>query len=448
VDLYQSLRKASGSEDFVGRGFVLSLIADLAVQGGDLMRSSDSSAGALDWLIEAVCRREELRQRLPLSAAEQIDTFCKLARERAEGNAIADEDMFVLLPDDNRFDKAASRRSCAEKLRSHPLLAFDLKSNVWGFHQAQVELLFLARWILTLARPEEIRRFSVHAREDIGRREDLVHVLVSRVGQVSTNPEAFVRHAAKLIGALSAVSLLDSGVQPTEGMRVSGSFALAAVDRLSPQGSQHRDRSAALASLTGAKVQGLAFSATYFRGFDLSMLDFDSCFFYEVTFVNCDFGSSFGKSRLVGGRFVRCNGVGFCDFRASVLDSEAQKAVRIEALKAGQQTYTEEDLRLDIQNVLKAFVVRGGLQVKTIAASGLGRGPIAESRYCNEVLDELRSSVLYSHKISGLTDGGFAVREDAVEAVKFYALNNVFTGPLMEAYERLRTKIFNISVRS
>lgn len=449
VELFKSLQNASKSDDFVGRGFVLSLIADLAIQGGDLVHTADQSANTLDWLVEALCRREELRQQLPLSAKEQVETFCRIARERIEGIALGDEDLFVLLPDDNRFDKSASRRSCAEKLRSHPLLAFDSKSNTWGFHQEQIELLFLAIWILTLARPEELKRFALCAQENTSRRQDLVHVLVSRISRISEDSiESLVSSASKLIQDLSAPSIYDSSSgQPTEGMRISGELALEVVDRVAHQGSEHKDRSAALVLITGSKVQGLAFYGSFFRGFDLSKLDFESCVFSDVTFINCDFGSVFGRNRLTGGRFVRCANVGLCDFRAAALDNEAQKAIRIEALKAGQQKYTEDDLRSDIQHVLKPFVVRGGLQVKTIATNGLGRGPIADSRHCDEILTELRSNILYSHRISGMIDGGFAIREDAIEAVKFYALNNVFTGALAETYERLRAKILGSSGR-
>lgn len=43
-------------------------------------------------------------------------------------------------------------------------------------------------------------------------------------------------------------------------------------------------------------------------------------------------------------------------------------------------------------------------------------------------------------KISGGI-AGYNVRAHAAEAVKFYAANNVFTGPIREAFDRLKLRL-------
>jgi hypothetical protein len=55
-------------------------------------------------------------------------------------------------------------------------------------------------------------------------------------------------------------------------------------------------------------------------------------------------------------------------------------------------------------------------------------------------MDVLKGTVLEEHHISGGL-AGFHVRDDASEAVKFYAANNVFTGALREAFEKLQKRL-------
>src|SRR6185437_15313467 len=73
VQTYSLLSKED--ENFVGRGFVLSLIADLAEQGGTYDAKPLGTSQVMHWLIDALCEREILRQQLPFSAQEQITTL-------------------------------------------------------------------------------------------------------------------------------------------------------------------------------------------------------------------------------------------------------------------------------------------------------------------------------------------------------------------------------------
>ena len=60
-----------------------------------------------------------------------------------------------------------------------------------------------------------------------------------------------------------------------------------------------------------------------------------------------------------------------------------------------------------------------------------------QSKHRVDIVDELMSSVLDSHAISGMTEKGVHVRKEVEDAVQFYAANNVLTGPLRIAFDRL-----------
>jgi hypothetical protein len=123
-----------------------------------------------------------------------------------------------------------------------------------------------------------------------------------------------------------------------------------------------------------------------------------------------------------------------------VLDPEAEALFNSERIREGKRKYSSEDLRADIHGVITKFIIKGGIGIRSVEARNLQKGPISASRYRSEILDVLKSLVFEDHHISG-AGGGYNVRKDAVEAVKFYAANNVFTGALREAFERLQKKL-------
>jgi hypothetical protein len=52
----------------------------------------------------------------------------------------------------------------------------------------------------------------------------------------------------------------------------------------------------------------------------------------------------------------------------------------------------------------------------------------------------MKAVLLEEHHISGAS-AGYNVRKDSTESVKFYAANNVFTGKLREAFEKLENRL-------
>ena len=137
---------------------------------------------------------------------------------------------------------------------------------------------------------------------------------------------------------------------------------------------------------------------------------------------------------------MQCEGLGSVSFIDPTFDPEAEAILNSVRIAEGRKKYASDDLRMDMRSVLVKFLIKGGIGLKTVEARNLNRGPISASRYREEILDTLKSMLLEEHHISGATTG-YNIRKDCVEAVKFYAANNVFTGTLREVFEKLEKKL-------
>ena len=118
------------------------------------------------------------------------------------------------------------------------------------------------------------------------------------------------------------------------------------------------------------------------------------------------------------------------------LDHQAEALINSIQVREGKRKYSADDLRADIHSVISKFLIKGGIGLKTVEERHLTKGPISASLFKTEIVDALKVTVLEKHKISGKLEG-YNIREAAIESVRFYASNNVFTGPLRSAFERL-----------
>jgi hypothetical protein len=176
---------------------------------------------------------------------------------------------------------------------------------------------------------------------------------------------------------------------------------------------------------------------------DLRGLTFEECRFEQVTWANCTFDAStrFDRCQFIGASVAACKGAGLAEFQGCTKDSQAAYWINTARVTDGKRRYSAEDLKADIGSVIAKFLARGGMALRCVEESNLLRGPIKNSRYSGDILDELRRSVLDTHHISGVSNQGYHVREEAEDAVRFYGANNVLTGPLLEVFERLRRKL-------
>lgn len=442
VQTYLSISKKD--PEFVGRGFVLSLIADLANSTTPASSGSPSHSGTMRWLMEALCERERLRQDLPLTSDEQIAFLSTFAAEVAEGEKpntdLLTVSMSVARPtlDRNIFT------SIIEKLKSHPLIEQDPKSDTWDFKQEQIRVLLLAERLIRWEGPE-LLRFLGKAKLEPSAWQDLGEAVVEILRRDSRSDEEGLGQIGRFLTMM--IDARRRGIwspkAQDEGVWLPGIVGLAAVERFLPKGSPRQDRKDLLVRLCGGSaIRNLNIRGTIAR-FDFTGTAFDSCRFDRVGWVGCLFneGTAFANCQFVGGTPpVQCEGFGSVLLTDTTLDPEAEAIFNSARVQEGKKKYGSDDLKRDIQSVIDKFVIRGGLGLRTVESSNLSRGPISASRYKEEILDTLKAIVLEAHHISGAS-AGYNVRKEAVESVKFYAANNVFTGRLREAFEKLERRL-------
>src|SRR5690242_14693830 len=289
LHIYTALR--GRNDDFAGRGFVLSLVADLADQGGDTQRRIETSKAML-WLIQALCEREQLRQQLPFTSQEQLDLLSAFAIEVAEGGIPNTELLELAMSIVRPTLDSASFQPTIEKLKSHPLLEEDTIHDVWSFRQDLMRIFLLAEQLVKWP-DAKIERFVSKAKLDPASLQDLGTTIVDTL-RVEQNDEDALLHLGEIIKSMSIVHDVQTGslVRAAEGCRLAGIVAVSAVERFLPRGSSHRDRTRLLLQLCGqTSIRDLTFSGTMAR-YDLVGTRFDRCRFERVAWANCKFDES------------------------------------------------------------------------------------------------------------------------------------------------------------
>ncbi len=438
TDTYRVL--STDSKSLVGRGFVLSLLADLAERTLSGAGGYGGEKYPLLWLMQALCEREVLRQELPLSSAQQLMVLRTLAIEGATG-AMPNSELLELAIEEARPTlDGASVASAIEKLKSHPLVEYQKDQNIWVFRQEQIRIMLIAEEMIKWA-PSEVDGFMQKATLDAAARQDVGSAIVDLL-QKGYSTELALAHLSKICQALSAPSPVGLS-RTSDGRRLAGTIALIAVDRLISGGSSHIERAEFLLQICGGDaVEALDFSGTIAR-FDLRGVRFRRCRFDHSTWANCKFDETtvFSQSEFLGGNPpAHCEGLGSASMSECTLDPEAEAMLNGIRVKEGRKKYSVDELKSDVSSVLSKFIIKGRVGLKTINELHLNRGTIGASRHRDEIMEVLVSTILEQHKISGGIVG-YNVRAEAVEAVKFYAANNVFTGPIREAFDRLKLRL-------
>ena len=433
----------STNDELTGRGFVLNLLGDIVERGKARNVSGEKIRLGLKWLIHELCEREQLRQRLPFTATEQEKIFCVFAHDIALGDQPT-TDLLELAIELVRPDlDSNTRHQCLEKFKSHPLATYDLKTGLWNFKEKQVEIVLIAGQVLALDR-NSLCRFFQNVRMDAAAREDLASILVSLTPTHGTeDASSTLQH---VIGAASQSSYPPSSRHPNifDGQRLAASIALISVEKFLPHGSSWTERTLFLRRLCNSGIiDGFVFGVTIGR-FDLRGVQFRNCVFEKVTWAHCLLDkTTIFQSCCFTGRItsIISEGFGKVSFSNCILDQEATDWLNAEKVREGQRQYSSDDLKSDFRSVLNKFVIKGGLGLKTVDEKNLTRGTISRSPQRDAVIEILRAKVFERHHISGKGLTGYNVRQDVVDAMKFFAGNNVLTGELADAFEKLRIKL-------
>ena len=441
TQLFRSLETAS--DNLAGRGFVLNLLGDIVERGKAQSVSSEPASMGLRWLVQELCEREQLRQQLPFKAEEQLRIFRHFAMDVAFGERPTTELLEFSLEYARPDIEAPVRRDCLEKLKSHPLLEYCPTSMLWSFKEKQVEIALLAEQLVRWD-DQGLRRFIQLVRLGAAEREDMASMLVTLTVGLSLN-EALVT-LRRIIRAASKTAPSTVGGQSaiSDGQRLAATVALIAVETYSPHGSERRERSQFLLGLCGeGVVEGFVFSGTIGRH-DFRGIEFRNCSFEKTTWAHCDLDetTTFRRCHFIGGASpVLTDGFGRAVMVECFLDQDATAWLNAERVREGQRRYEVEDLRSDFAAVLNKFVIKGGLGLGTVEERNLTRGTISRSPHRDDIVEALCSYVFEVHHISGKGGSGYNVRANAREAMKFYAGNNVYTGPLADAFEKVRKRL-------
>jgi hypothetical protein len=366
VQIYQSI--AATDADFVGRGFVLSLIADLADDSAKRPTGEPSGSGTMGWLMESLCERERLRQQLPLTAEEQIAFLSTFAGETAEGGTPNTELLELSMAVVRSTLDPSTSASIVEKLKSHPLIEQDPSTDIWTFKQEQIRVLLLAERLVRWEGPG-LMRFLRKATLEPGVWQDLGEAVVETLSRDSRSNDEAIERIGKFVRLM-----LEDRREPNwalrardEGFRLPGIVALAAVDRFLPRGSQRADRTALLVRLCGGSaIRDLNIRGTIAR-FDFTNSTFKNCRFERVGWANCRFaeGTSFVHCQMIGGvPPVQCEGLGSISLVDCTLDPEAEAILNSIRVQEGRKKYSTDDLRMDIHSVIGKFIIKGGTRFK------------------------------------------------------------------------------------
>jgi hypothetical protein len=440
LDLFRRLM--AESKDLTGRGFVLNLLADLVQKDSRTDHMPGPGDGTLAWLLYNLCERESLRQQLPFDAKTQLQIFKTFAKEIAEGAAATSSFLRLCMQTVCESLHLKNIDQAFEAFKSHPLLRKPRDQDNWAFSQEQIMIGLLALQILDW-NELATKAFLDKSTLEPERIHDLGSLTVDLLGPKLETDEKAAR-VRQIIQKLSVGwrDAFQPGYIMPEGRRLAGVIALLAVERLLSQGSSHRDRAQMLLSLCGGRAISNLFLGGTVSRYDFKGMIFDSCLLDRVAWINCQFdeNTAFQSCKFHGGiPAERSTGLGAAKRSACKLDPEAETVFASAEVAEGRRAYSASDLRTDFNALITKFIIPGGIGLKTVARQHLEKGTFGHSKFRREILDTFKSLVIEEHHLRNTN--GFHIREPVEDAVKFYASNNVLTGPLDDAFNRLSKKL-------
>jgi hypothetical protein len=453
--LFAELRSKTGdSAGFVGRGFFLYLVADLVDRGYKAHDLAIGGRSVTEWVMHSLCEREQTRQKLPVSADRQLDALTEFAVLTLSGEPPSSETLRLVfsasteLHPDQVDELVGKTAKSAGKLKDHPLIRRSGKSD-WRFVQDQVEFALLAKRILALAESSEQHSTLLNFVGQKGfastLQANVASAVVENIYEVSEPNAARAKISALVAALLSSGHFqisLGAAANPTS---LATTIAVLANSREYPKGSDRSEKTERFLTLFPRKaLRNLCFSGTLAR-FDFSGVTFEMCHFDQVTWASCRFDSAtrFDSCRFTGGAILSCEGLGNAHWSDSCyFDRDALALVDAEKVHAGQRQYKLDDLRSDITALLRRFLPRdSAAPIRTVEERHLVRGQLGHSIHRDAILDAFFRHVLDKHRVSGMDGYAVHVREAAKAAVKTFATNGVFTGPLATAFEDLKKKL-------
>ncbi|STR27725.1 NACHT domain [Janthinobacterium lividum] len=450
VQLFERLKEDSSNDamNFVGRGFFLSLIADLVSRGFGADNVGGDGRTRLQWIMNALCQREQVRQKLPLDAKSQLKVLRDFAEITAKGELKNSTTLGMILGveaalDNSQIDELVKNPAT---LKDHPLICYSQASTTWHFVQDQIEYVLLAERVLELcANPTSYRQLAglLNSNDFLkSLQTEVATSIVQQVFELRSDSEALDR-CKEIISIISISGRNVDAIDPPTGTnQFAGQLALLAAGRAHTRGADRTERTNALLSLLPeGQLVGTQFVGTM-SGLDLRDLQISNCYFNTVTFANCRFSSA---TRFVNCRFTELRATNCEQFGGVIWDTSnrfddpSRKLVDAEMVLVGRRSYVIEDLTADLDCLIRRFLPRETSGFKNAEERNLSRGLIGHSVHKNLIIDTFKKYCLSPHPVAGAAV--YSVNEKVKIDFIFYVGNGVFTGVLARINDELRKKV-------
>ncbi|EAU55932.1 NACHT domain-containing protein [Mariprofundus ferrooxydans] len=434
-------RLYSQEDEFIGRGFTLSLIADLFSDPDDIVPYDSTKHSPFMWLMAALCEREQRRQDLPINAVEQIKILSLFAAEIAQ----KEEPNQILL--DFCIETVApklspdARKNCMNNMAPHPLINLIPDSGQWDFTQKQVNVTFLANYLLN-ATEGEVAHFSNKADINDDFLSDVGIALVQLLNTFGDQEE----DAEKLISRLLNPSdiTIPEYIDSFDCLRRLAFIVAFRFVEASDLKEKLERTNLLLRLFPNNKLERIPFFGAIAK-YDFSKVTFTRCKFDHVRWGNCKFGPEtiFEHCNFIGtGSSNNCENFGLAKWNNLIADSEGQAFIDSQRILAGTKNYDLNDLKSDIDSVLKKFFVAGGLGFKKINVNHIATGHISTSYHKGQIIECLSQHVFSLKSNAGIAEKNYyEINNESQEAMRFFANNNVYTGGIKSAFKKLASDL-------
>lgn len=410
---------------------VMQLVADAAQHGiAELPEREDCHSDMLR-ILRIFCEREIARQQLHTDATKQLNAFQDIAVDQVVGGIREfDRDDLLIAGFDERD---------AQRLPDHPLVESAGNGRLRLRYDFLTSIL-VARYVIdTVCRV---------ASEKTGFDDRALKVMdVLRSGKHNAMDHMVQLWPDDNLAALSeAYSLL------SVNMTTARSFLFQLTKLLvneKEQPSQREDRTRKVLELLGANkaADGLHIKGLYVCGnierFDLKSVAFEGCTFCDVQFGDCVADETT--------RFENCAFEGILDlgepkqqWRRVVL-SKCRMSPTTELTWADFRehggTQNEDVVRHALLAALGKFWKHGRLKA-SITATDWKSGPLGRLGIGVSVKDALlKVGLIQEIRISGVSEGGFAVDRNALGDLQQFMDNRQMTGKVAQAFRLLRKQV-------
>jgi hypothetical protein len=422
--MYENATERPGlqGERASGVPLMLELVA-MYVQGNADATFAPLSGDPLGPLLEAVCERENVRQKLEISAGRQMMIFEELFRDHHEDIPRSDLGLYV------EFFAPKVTGDAIVRFESHAFFSpgADVKARF-----ESLKVYFVARWLANrLADLKDTELVIAHLEKNATGNTDVFDFLLERLRSMEeAKVQAAISHALMMVQA-----------RPKWEGAASALFHLAHRIAAS-KGKDAATRTALLIKTLGVKspiaqvaVQGQIGSL------DFTGLQFKNSTFKDVAFHNCTFdeNTSFIGCRFEGSlSFERCKNAGLARLDGCRFSDEAQEAFDIQAGKTAKRVITNAVAKEALREILRKFI--GPFGYSTIKESDKNSGPVLRNPCRESAWEELfRANILERHRISGVRSGGINVSNnpEVKHEVRNFLDNAVLGGQLQKVIDEI-----------